>query len=388
VIIALILAGGALVFSVYLGSGRGPAGTVSRRRRRRDERGRECAAAPRQLRRHHRPLSRPACCSLARPSDAAGAHARWTPDAVVALALPANGAHWLPPVSTARSGSGMLPVATRCAPARQQRSVHALVASPDGGLLVSAGNERSLRLWEPSTAGSWFAVRPRFRRLRLAFSPDGKWLASGDAIAPSFSGTCADASGPDTRRARRSGSVAGILTRWRVAAERRKGRADQALECRRRHGDPRSQQPSRQAVTALAISPDGGGSRRPATMIRCDYGCGNRATEAVAGGIQRFRRCACLQPRWPAAARRWFERCGAVLDTQSAEAGHELLGHGGEIQAVALFPDQRTIATGERTGPSASGERRQGNARIRRRCSRCRPAHHEQRDRACLWRRL
>ena len=65
---------------------------------------------------------------------------------------------------------------SRCAPAGHTGGVHSVAFSPDGKTLVSAGDDRTLRLWDVATAG---LARAPLRGHpggvhSVAFSPDGK----------------------------------------------------------------------------------------------------------------------------------------------------------------------------------------------------------------------
>jgi NB-ARC domain/WD domain, G-beta repeat len=60
--------------------------------------------------------------------------------------------------------------------------VWALVFSPDGALLASAGNDARVRLWDPSHGGHTATLEGHTDRVwALAFSPDGALLASAGA---------------------------------------------------------------------------------------------------------------------------------------------------------------------------------------------------------------
>jgi WD40 repeat protein len=59
-------------------------------------------------------------------------------------------------------------------------SVHGISISPDGGWIASAGEDRSVKVWETATGHEKYALSGHEGRVQsVAFSPDGRWLASG-----------------------------------------------------------------------------------------------------------------------------------------------------------------------------------------------------------------
>jgi len=235
-----------------------------------------------------------------------------------------------------------------------QESIYALTFSPDGGWLVTSGQNSKIRIWDMSNRKVMHTINYGTRA--VAFSPDGKWLAFGSSTEVFYDGDTsiklleiasgkvlrlightesvnAIAFSPDSRQLA-SGGDDDTIRLWEVAT----GREIKAISS------------FKDNVQTVAFSPDGrwlACGNRDSTFKLFEMAAEREISlSGQIGGINAL----ALSPD-----RRWLASGGddrkvMLWELTTGRQARILTGHSTRIESVAFSPDSRWFASGSVDG--------------------------------------
>ena len=196
------------------------------------------------------------------------------------------------------------------------RTVHAVAIAPDGTWLATAGDDGSVRIWDPDSGQQRAALGGRDRPLyAVAIAPDGTWLASAGGYDKS-------------------------VRIWDLAT-----------------GRQRAVLGGGRAVRAVAIAPDGtwlasaGGYDKSVRIW--DLATGRQ--RAVLGGDAGAVRAVAIAPDGTWLASGGDDGVVRIWDLATGRQRAVLGGDAGAVYAVAIAPDGTWLARAVTTAPCGSG---------------------------------
>ena len=240
--------------------------------------------------------------------------------------------------------------------------IHAVAFSPDGRLMATAGDDRTIQLWDPATGSPKGAAFHHSSAVHaLAFSPDGRLLLSGCDDGSVHRWRVADGaeSGPPIQH---HGSVLGV-----AFSPDRRTVATASADRTARLWDAATAAPigrpmeHKNDVNGVAFSPDG------RTVVTASWDRTARLWDAAtAAPIGRpmehadWVSSAAFSPDGRTVLTGSFDRTARLWDIATAAPKGRPLRHQQSVAAVAFSPDGELIVTGSHDGTARLWETASG----------------------------
>jgi WD40 repeat protein len=226
--------------------------------------------------------------------------------------------------------------------------VHAVVFSPNGRMLGSAGEDGATKLWDVGTQRELRTLKRDANGITsVSFSPDGTMVVTGGhdgaivlwdvasgrelRVLKGHSGPVNSVAFSPSGRSIASGSADHAIKLWDSATG----------------SEVRTLSAHRDAVTAVAFSPDGrtlASASVDKTITLWDTGAGH-ALRSLSGHADRVAAVAFCPASQILASASW-DHTVKLWDVAAGRELRTLRGHSSEVWSVACAPDGRTIASG------------------------------------------